>query len=304
MTVHVYRDFKCPYSYLASRADRLSRTGAAAVEWRPVEHDRALPVTGTPSDRDGPVGPRELAEVSLPGDQTPAAAPPLVSNTRAAVAAYAEAVTDGLADELRRRLFSAWRRDWLGQPSAPSRRSRDRMASCIPALTASATSRTMPVFPALQRAPPGRGYISRTGASDAWPGNRQVPPGERKPGMQPDIRVRRIYDDPSPGDGARVLVDRVWPRGVRKDAARLTEWAKDVAPSGELRTWYRHDPAKFGEFRRRYTAELAQPGPHDAVARLRALSARQPLTLLTATRDIGLSQAAVLADILRETPAS
>jgi uncharacterized protein YeaO (DUF488 family) len=122
--------------------------------------------------------------------------------------------------------------------------------------------------------------------------------------MQPEIRVRRIYDDPSSGDGARVLVDRVWPRGVRKDAARLTEWAKDVAPSGELRTWYRHDPTKFGEFRRRYTAELAQPGPHNAVARLRVLSARQPLTLLTATRDIGLSQAAVLADILRETPAS
>jgi uncharacterized protein YeaO (DUF488 family) len=122
--------------------------------------------------------------------------------------------------------------------------------------------------------------------------------------MQPDIRVRRIYDDPSPGDGARVLVDRVWPRGMRQDAARLTEWSKDVAPSRELRTWYRHDPAKFGEFRRRYTAELAQPGPHDAVARLRALSARQPVTLLTATRDIGLSQAAVLADILRETPTS
>lgn len=118
--------------------------------------------------------------------------------------------------------------------------------------------------------------------------------------MQPDIRVRRIYDDPSPGDGARVLVDRVWPRGVRKDDARLTEWAKDVAPSSELRMWYRHDPAKFGEFRRRYAAELAEPAPHDALARLRALSARQPLTLLTATHDVDLSQAAVLAGILRD----
>ncbi len=99
--------------------------------------------------------------------------------------------------------------------------------------------------------------------------------------MGTDIRVRRVYDEPSPEDGARVLVDRVWPRGMRKDAARLDEWAKDVAPSKELRTWYRHDPAKFSEFRRRYTAEL--------------------VTLLTATKDLHLSQAAVLAGLLRET---
>ena len=79
--------------------------------------------------------------------------------------------------------------------------------------------------------------------------------------MGAEIRVRRVYDAPSPEDGARVLVDRVWPRGLRKDAARLDEWAKDVAPSTELRIWYRHDPAKFDEFRQRYTAELAQPGP-------------------------------------------
>jgi uncharacterized protein YeaO (DUF488 family) len=112
------------------------------------------------------------------------------------------------------------------------------------------------------------------------------------------IRVRRVYDAPSPQDGARVLVDRVWPRGLRKDAARLDAWAKDVAPSTELRTWYQHDPAKFDEFRRRYTAELAQPGPAEALARLRVLAARQPVTLLTATRDVSLSQAAVLADVL------
>ena len=90
----------------------------------------------------------------------------------------------------------------------------------------------------------------------------------------------------TPADGARVLVDRVWPRGMRKDAARLDEWAKDVAPSAELRTWYRHDPAKFDEFRRRYTAELAQPGAREALNRLRALAADQPVTLLTATKDL------------------
>jgi uncharacterized protein YeaO (DUF488 family) len=119
--------------------------------------------------------------------------------------------------------------------------------------------------------------------------------------MGTDIRVRRVYDDPSPDDGARVLVDRVWPRGLRKDAARLDEWAKDVAPSTDLRTWYRHDPAKFNEFRRRYAAELAAPGSREALARLRTLAADGPVTLLTATRDLNLSQAAVLAQLLRET---
>jgi uncharacterized protein YeaO (DUF488 family) len=87
--------------------------------------------------------------------------------------------------------------------------------------------------------------------------------------MHPEIRVRRVYDAPESQDGARVLVDRVWPRGMRKEAARLDDWARDVAPSSVLRTWYRHDPAKFDEFRRRYTAELAEPGPQAAVVRLR-----------------------------------
>ncbi|HET7243965.1 MAG TPA: DUF488 family protein [Streptosporangiaceae bacterium] len=119
--------------------------------------------------------------------------------------------------------------------------------------------------------------------------------------MHPDIRVRRVYDDPMPEDGTRVLVDRVWPRGLRKDAAHLDDWAKDVAPSSELRTWYGHDPAKFGEFRGRYTAELAQPGPQAALRRLRALAAKGPVTLLTATKDIDISQAAVLAQLLQHT---
>ncbi len=116
-----------------------------------------------------------------------------------------------------------------------------------------------------------------------------------------DIRVRRVYEQPSPDDGTRVLVDRVWPRGMRKDAARLDEWAKDIAPSTELRTWYRHDPAKFDEFRRRYTTELAEPASREALARLRALATDRPVTLVTATKDLDLSQAAVLAELLRDT---
>ena len=113
------------------------------------------------------------------------------------------------------------------------------------------------------------------------------------------IRLRRVYDEPEPADGARVLVDKLWPRGVSKQAAQLREWAKDVAPSDELRRWYGHEPGKFDEFRRRYLAELDQPEPQAAVARLRGLAADGPLTLLTATKDVQHSQAAVLADHLR-----
>ena len=118
--------------------------------------------------------------------------------------------------------------------------------------------------------------------------------------MQPDIRVRRVYDHPEPQDETRVLVDRIWPRGLRKDAAGLDEWAKDVAPSSELRTWYGHDPAKFGEFYRRYTEELARGAPRAALDHLASLAVKGPVTLLTATRDIDHSQAAVLAQLLRQ----
>lgn len=119
--------------------------------------------------------------------------------------------------------------------------------------------------------------------------------------MGEDIRVRRVYEQPSPDDGIRVLVDRVWPRGLRKDAARLDDWAKDVALSAVLRTWYQHDPARFEESRRRYTAELSRPGPRRALNRIRAQAADGRVTLLTATRDLSLSQAAVLAGLLRVT---
>jgi uncharacterized protein YeaO (DUF488 family) len=121
--------------------------------------------------------------------------------------------------------------------------------------------------------------------------------------MQPDIQVRRVYDSPEPQDGTRVLVDRLWPRGLSRDAARLNEWAKDVAPSSELRSWYGHDPAKFAQFCRRYTEELAQGAPRAALDHLATLAAAGPVTLLTATRDIDHSQAAVLAPLLRHQAA-
>lgn len=116
---------------------------------------------------------------------------------------------------------------------------------------------------------------------------------------RPDVRVRRVYDEPTPDDGTRVLVDRIWPRGVSKARAELAEWCKQVAPSTELRKWYEHDPAKFGEFTRRYRAELDQPEPAAALRHLHDLAGEHPLTLLTATKDPTISAATVLADLLR-----
>jgi uncharacterized protein YeaO (DUF488 family) len=113
-----------------------------------------------------------------------------------------------------------------------------------------------------------------------------------------DVRVRRVYDEPRDNDGVRVLVDRVWPRGMTKAKAALDEWCKDVAPSTELRKWYRHDPAKFEEFARRYRAELEEADRRRALQHLRDLAADRRLTLLTGTKNPDVSEASVLAAIL------
>jgi len=114
-----------------------------------------------------------------------------------------------------------------------------------------------------------------------------------------DVRVRRVYDPAEEQDGKRILVDRLWPRGVKKVDAHLDEWSKDVAPSTELREWYGHEPAKFEEFSRRYLAELDDPARAEALDHLRELADGQRLTLLTATKNAEISEAAVLATILR-----
>jgi uncharacterized protein YeaO (DUF488 family) len=116
--------------------------------------------------------------------------------------------------------------------------------------------------------------------------------------MSNRVQVRRIYDAPMPDDGARVLVDRLWPRGVSKERAQLDEWCKQIAPSTELRTWYHHAPELFDEFSRRYTAELDDPEPAAALARLKDLAGQSTLTLLTATKNPDISEAAVLSAIL------
>lgn len=114
-----------------------------------------------------------------------------------------------------------------------------------------------------------------------------------------DVQVRRIYDEPSSADGTRVLVDRIWPRGMSKDRAHLDEWCKQIAPSTELRKWYHHDPARFATFSRRYRRELASSTYAATLEHLRDLATHHTLTLLTATRDAQRSEAAVLADVLR-----
>jgi uncharacterized protein YeaO (DUF488 family) len=113
------------------------------------------------------------------------------------------------------------------------------------------------------------------------------------------VQVRRVYDTPARGDGARVLVDRIWPRGLAKTKADLDEWCKEIAPSTELRKWYSHDPARFKEFTRRYHVELKEPERSDALAHLKKLAKRRTLTLLTATKQPEISEAEVLAKMLR-----
>jgi uncharacterized protein YeaO (DUF488 family) len=127
-------------------------------------------------------------------------------------------------------------------------------------------------------------------------GSHNRPVRDADPGR---VAIGRVYDPPA-GDGrARVLVDRLWPRGVAKDAAALDEWLRAVAPSAELRKWYRHEPGRFAEFRRRYREELNEPERRDAVDRLGELARTSGVVLLTATRDPASSNAAVLAEVVQ-----
>lgn len=115
-----------------------------------------------------------------------------------------------------------------------------------------------------------------------------------------EVVVQRVYEEPQPGGGARVLVDRLWPRGVAKATAPWDDWCKQVAPTPELRTWYGHDPDRFEEFARRYRAELTDGEQHEALESLRDKAAHGRLTLLTATKESQISAAEVLRQLLTE----
>ncbi len=110
------------------------------------------------------------------------------------------------------------------------------------------------------------------------------------------IRIKRAYDAPAADDGYRVLVDRLWPRGVAKVKSKLDEWDKDIAPSPTLRIWFGHVPARFAEFAKRYRAELAHN--RNGVARLRELAANETLTLVYAAKDPACNHALVLRAVL------
>ena len=110
------------------------------------------------------------------------------------------------------------------------------------------------------------------------------------------IRIKRVYDAPASDDGLRILIDRLWPRGIAKSKLKLDAWVKHLSPSNELRKWYRHDPDKFAEFRKRYLVELKAQG--EGVAELRATVKGRTVSLLTATKELDLSHATVLRDLL------
>lgn len=114
------------------------------------------------------------------------------------------------------------------------------------------------------------------------------------------IGVARVYEDPDPEHGERILVDRVWPRGFHKEDPRVGRWFKDAAPSNDLRHWYNHQPERFDEFVTRYEEELQTPEGAAAFNELRELTKGKTVTLVTATRDLDGSQAAVLAKLLNQ----
>ena len=118
----------------------------------------------------------------------------------------------------------------------------------------------------------------------------------RRGSLKYRIAIKRVYDEPSAADGLRILIDRLWPRGMTKTALRHDAWPRALTPSNGLRKWYRHDPQRFAEFRRRYHEEL--DAHQDELAALRALVKGRRATLITATRELELSHAEVLRELL------
>ncbi|HYA11902.1 MAG TPA: DUF488 domain-containing protein [Thermodesulfovibrionales bacterium] len=112
------------------------------------------------------------------------------------------------------------------------------------------------------------------------------------------IKVKRIYDPVSPDDGKRILVDRLWPRGIKKDKAKIDEWLKDIAPSNGLRKWFSHDPDKWKEFKNRYIKELKDNS--ELIERLRAVTKKEKVTLLFSAKDVEHNNAVVLKEVIEK----
>jgi uncharacterized protein YeaO (DUF488 family) len=138
-----------------------------------------------------------------------------------------------------------------------------------------------------------------------WASGRRCPPATAdfsggRGGDEVDIRLKRAYDAPSLDDGVRVLVERLWPRGLSKERAAVDRWVKDLAPSTELRRWYAHDESKWPEFRRRYRAELSERP--DQLAELRRLADAGAVTFIYGSRETERNSATVLRDVVEERP--
>lgn len=114
------------------------------------------------------------------------------------------------------------------------------------------------------------------------------------------IRIKRVYEGLDPKDGHRVLVDRLWPRGLSKDAAHVDDWMKELAPSDELRRWFGHEPERFAEFRRRYREELKREPARSQLAELARRAARETVTLLFGAKDVEHNNAVVLSEEIEQ----
>ncbi len=114
------------------------------------------------------------------------------------------------------------------------------------------------------------------------------------------IEIKRIYDAPEESDGERLLVDRLWPRGLRQEAARLSGWLKELAPSDELRRWFAHDPSRWLEFQERYRAELRTPDKEDLLRQVSQKARSGKVTLVFAARDSSHNNAVVLKTVLEQ----
>jgi uncharacterized protein YeaO (DUF488 family) len=146
------------------------------------------------------------------------------------------------------------------------------------------------------RSPPPK---RKAPATRKTPAKRKAP-AKRAGSTSASIAIKRVYEPASAADGVRILVDRLWPRGVSKVSLQGAAWPRELAPSNALRQWYGHDPQRATEFRRRYRGELE--AHRDELAALRATIKGRTATLLTATRELALSHAAVLRDVLAEKP--
>ena len=118
------------------------------------------------------------------------------------------------------------------------------------------------------------------------------------------IKIKRIYDPVSKDDGKRILVDRLWPRGVKKEKAAIDEWLKDIAPSDELRKWFSHDPEKWQEFKKRYKKELSDSDKASLVKKLKAEAKKGTITFLFAAKDTEHDNAMVLKEAISKSPAT